>query len=176
LRRGAPLRGASRSEILSGIENAIGTGFSDELFGGGGGNRLEGRRGADSLGGEGGNDFLFSGNGDDGLDGGAQNDVLTGGLGLDVLFGGGGADRFDFNLATESVANANRDQVQNFDREALDKIDVSGIDANGTVGGIRPSCLSGRPRSEPRRASCAFQAASCRATPTRMPRRNSRSR
>jgi Ca2+-binding RTX toxin-like protein len=61
--------------------------------------------------------------------------VLTGGLGFDLLFGGSGADRFDFNGAAESAANGNRDEIQDFNREALDKIDVSGIDANGTVGG-----------------------------------------
>jgi serralysin len=54
LAAGRAFTGASRTEILTGIENVIGTGFSDELLGNGGGNRLEGRRGADSLGGKGG--------------------------------------------------------------------------------------------------------------------------
>ena len=58
-----------------GVENLIGTDFSDQMTGNRRGNRLEG------------------GEGDDLLDGGAGNDVLLGGSGVDVLIGGPGADR-----------------------------------------------------------------------------------
>ncbi|MGV0758579.1 calcium-binding protein [Tistrella mobilis] len=66
--------GTAQGDVLSGIENVIGSSFNDQLTGDDGGNRLTG------------------GNGNDVLIGGFGNDVLIGGLGSDVLSGGNGGD------------------------------------------------------------------------------------
>jgi Ca2+-binding RTX toxin-like protein len=74
------------------------------------------------------------------LTGNAGDNVITGELGLDTLTGGlgtdslyGGADRvkdiFDFNAIADSKMGTARDKVYNFVTK-IDKIDLSGIDAN----------------------------------------------
>ncbi len=78
------------------------------------------------------------------MNGGADNDVLygedgfdlmIGGQGRDHLYGGTGADRFVFQTVTDSVKGGARDVIFDFSQAERDKIDVSGIDANGTAGG-----------------------------------------
>ena len=95
-----------------------------------------GHGGDNILNGVGGNDTLRGGAGDDKLIGGVGNDILVGGLGKDTVTGSAGADRFDFNLITESVRGANRDVMLDFVRAQGDKIDLSTIDADtdGTAG------------------------------------------
>lgn len=92
-----------------------------------------------------GNDTVFAGDGNDLLDGGANadtlrgeagRDLLRGGLGTDKLYGGLGADTFDFNYAAETVRGIGRDVVYDFVRAQGDKIDLSGIDANGSAAGL----------------------------------------
>jgi Ca2+-binding RTX toxin-like protein len=61
-------------------------------------------------------------------------DTLIGGLGRDFLNGGSGADTFVFQSANDSRPGASRDVVEAF-RPGLDKIDLSGIDANGARAG-----------------------------------------
>jgi Ca2+-binding RTX toxin-like protein len=66
------------------------------------------------------------------LKGEAGSDILYGGLGSDSLYGGAGdkvKDVFDFNAITESKAGTTRDKVYDFVTK-IDKIDLSGIDAN----------------------------------------------
>ena len=95
--------GAGEGDILSSIENVIGTDYSDSitgsfgdnvLTGGGGHDVLDGRQGEDELYGGAGNDVLIGGWGsyDDALYGGAGNDTLFGGAGLDHMDGGDGID------------------------------------------------------------------------------------
>jgi hypothetical protein len=85
------------------IENAVGGRASDTLIGNGVANRLTGRAG---------------------------DDVLTGAAGSDTLTGGAGADVFDFNSARHSgPAVQARDVILDFMR-GIDRIDLSGIDAN----------------------------------------------
>ena len=52
------------------------------------------------------------------------------------MTGSAGADKFDFNLTTESVKGVNRDVILDFVRAQGDKIDLSTIDADtdGTTG------------------------------------------
>ncbi|MFI0845723.1 calcium-binding protein [Mesorhizobium sp. IMUNJ 23232] len=89
--------GGSRSDLLSFIENIIGSAFDDELIGDGFDNDIHGGLG---------NDKLEGGFGADRLDGGAGVDVLRGGAGDDIYFVDNMADRI-----TES-ANAGFDRVQ----------------------------------------------------------------
>jgi serralysin len=62
-------------------------------------------------------------------------DVLLGGAGADLLYGGNDAvkDIFKFNAISDSTTTA-RDKVYNF-TTGIDKLDLSGIDANRTVTG-----------------------------------------
>ena len=69
------------------------------------------------------------------LNGGTGSDTLYGGLGADVLYGGADSvmDTFRFAAVAEST-QANRDKVYDF-TSGIDKIDLSGIDANSNVKG-----------------------------------------
>lgn len=120
------------------------TGFQN-LQGGLGNDKLRGGAGVDSLfgnvgdnratpGGFSDNDFLDGGAGNDILRGDGGNDILFGGQGADRLEGGSGSDTFDYNLATDSgLAAGNRDVISDF--RGVDKIDLSGIDADTGLSG-----------------------------------------
>lgn len=93
--------GWAEDDVLISIENILGSGHDDFIFGsaaadrfdGGNGNdSLEGRGGNDALNGGAGNDTLLGGAGSDTLDGGAGDDALTGGADDDLIRGGDGAD------------------------------------------------------------------------------------
>lgn len=97
--------GDAAGDILTGIENLVGSDAGgDTLSGDDGGNRLLGLGGDDTLLGRGGddvligdegNDYLDGGTGDDALQGGEGDDTLYGRIGNDQLFGGDGADLLD---------------------------------------------------------------------------------
>jgi len=94
---------------------------------------------ADTISGLGGDDRLFGNDGVDRLNGGAGDDTIVGGGGRDLMTGSTGNDVFDFNLATDSTANAQRDVISDFNAgnagTAADVIDVSDIDAKSGVNG-----------------------------------------
>jgi ELWxxDGT repeat protein len=69
----------AEGDVIGGVENVIGTDFTDWLTGDGANNRLDG------------------GSGDDRLIGGAGNDVLIGGFGADLLDGGADVDTADYS-------------------------------------------------------------------------------
>jgi Ca2+-binding RTX toxin-like protein len=76
------------TDLVSGIENAIGSRWNDMLYGDNATNRLEGGDGMDLLVGRGGTDHLLGGGG---------NDVLMPGLGDDTVNGGeGNNDTVDY--------------------------------------------------------------------------------
>ena len=88
-------------DFLKNIENLVGSGFNDRLYGDSGANSIAGGAGNDSLygmeendilSGDAGEDFLDGGQGADRLDGGADNDLLKGMAGDDWLSGGAGVD------------------------------------------------------------------------------------
>ncbi|WP_316678173.1 calcium-binding protein [uncultured Tolumonas sp.] len=78
---------------------------------------------------------LTGGSGNDLLYGNAGDDVLVGGIGVDTLSGGTGADSFDFNALSELGLGTTRDVISDFKVIELDKIDLSGIDANTVLAG-----------------------------------------
>ena len=89
-------------------------------------NLIQGNASANFLAGAAGNDRLL------GLGG---NDVLHGGLGFDVLYGGAGRDTFDFNHFVElGNGRGAPDIIADF-VHGLDRVDLSGIDANTTLAG-----------------------------------------
>lgn len=104
-----------------------------DLTSGSGSDSLAGAGNADTLASGAGNDTLLGGGGKDSLDGGRSNDVLTGGAGQDDMTGGAGQDVFDFDVAADSPA-AQADMIHDF-LSGTDKIDLSGLDANGTLPG-----------------------------------------
>ncbi|HTV69036.1 MAG TPA: calcium-binding protein [Rhizobiaceae bacterium] len=124
------------SATATGAINLTGNALAQSIFGNAGANTLNGGLGNDRLYGRVGNDKLNGDAGNDTLYGDVGTDTLTGGLGTDVLFGQTGADRFDFNLTSESVRGASRDRIRDFSRAQGDKIDLSTIDADtdGTAG------------------------------------------
>jgi Ca2+-binding RTX toxin-like protein len=119
--------GGLNTITFTGVENfSITTGSGNDLIATGYGN--------DVLNGGAGNDSLIGSGGQDKLSGNNGADVLTGGLGADVLTGGGGADHFRFVTRFDSPNNAQRDHITDF-QQGSDKLNLSAIDADSTVGG-----------------------------------------
>lgn len=111
--------------------NLIRTGAgADRALGHAGRDRLRGGQDDDTLIGGAGNDLLFGEEDNDRLFGDDGDDVLFGGLGRDALTGGAGIDHFAFfDIADSGVTGGTRDRILDF-TQGVDKIDVSGIDAN----------------------------------------------
>ena len=78
------------NDLITNVENLIGSDFNDNLTGDGQDNVIYGGNGDDTLYGKGGNDNLF---------GGAGNDYIDGGSGDDSLAGNSGADAFVFGAS-----------------------------------------------------------------------------
>jgi Ca2+-binding RTX toxin-like protein len=97
------------------------TDLDDAVVGGKKGEKLVGTPGADDINGRGGSDRLF---------GDAGADTLAGGRGRDVLTGGSGEDVFRFLSAKDAGKGGKRDVVTDFEK-GIDRIDLSGTDANG---------------------------------------------
>jgi Ca2+-binding RTX toxin-like protein len=91
---------------------------------------------ANALGGNDGDNLLTGLAGNDALSGGSGNDRLIGGAGGDRLTGGAGTDMFTFTALSDSFGGAgSRDLITDFSHAALDRIDLSKIDANGVETG-----------------------------------------
>lgn len=120
--------------LLSGTSVRLdGTMGNDRLTGLNGSDILRGGAGDDALSGLGAADYLRGWTGNDTLLGGSGNDTLTGDLGADRLTGGTGADCFVFCAASDSRP-ATCDTITDF-RTCLDRIALSGIDANPLLTG-----------------------------------------
>jgi len=139
----AALTQASANLTLIGIEAVNGTGntlanvitgnsAANVLTGGGGNDSLSGGAGNDTLSGGSGKDVLSGGDGNDTLKGAGDIDTLIGGNGVDRLSGGLGSDIFDFNSVTEAAGTG--DLILDFE-DGIDRIDLSGIDANASAAG-----------------------------------------
>lgn len=97
-------------------------------------NEIIGNAGANLLSGRGGNDTLWGREGDDRLRGGDGDDTLIGGVGVDNLHGDVGADSFLFRDGSDSNM-LGRDTIHDFSQIEGDRIDLSRIDANTSLGG-----------------------------------------
>jgi len=93
---------------------------------------LVGTTGVDNLVGTARNEWMFGREG---------ADTIFGGGGKDRLSGGDGADTFVYTSHTESTAGANRDVIT--DWQSVDKIQLTGMDANLTVGGTQGFAFMG---------------------------------
>ena len=135
-------------DVLSGIENVIGSSQDDvlmgseevnELYGGAGDDeltavantgadagpdRLVGGAGDDTLTGSANADVLMGGDGHDAISGGDGADTINGGAGDDVLTGAGGNDTFVFGPADGDGG----DVIVDLATDGADKIDLSAFD------------------------------------------------
>ncbi|MGO1076523.1 calcium-binding protein [Inquilinus sp. CA228] len=105
LATGASSGGDAQGDTLSGIEQVLGSAQADVLTGDTDANTLWGMAG---------------------------DDVLTGGGGGDAMKGGAGNDRFVYTALSDSAASGlGKDSIRDF--STGDKIDLSGIDADGNA-------------------------------------------
>ena len=114
---------------VGGLVNNVGIALNaviEKAIGGTGNDTLTANDGGCTLWGRGGNDRLT---------GGIGNDRLIGGAGVDTLTGGGGADTFAFEFGDSSAATGQHDRISDF-TTGFDHIDLSGIDAIASSGGI----------------------------------------
>ncbi|MBT5777896.1 MAG: hypothetical protein HOI02_00645 [Rhodospirillaceae bacterium] len=88
---------------IYGIENVIGTVYSDFIYGNHENNSLFGGDGDDQLYGEYGYDMLDGGDGNDFMRGGYHEDILLGGSGDDFLDGEGSADFLDGGFDNDTI-------------------------------------------------------------------------
>ena len=93
-------------DMLVGIENIIGSNFSDSLIGDTSGNTFDAGIGNDTLLGGGGSDTLRGDDGSDSLSGDMGDDSLQGDLGDDTLAGGSGNDAIRGGDGTDFVSYA----------------------------------------------------------------------
>jgi len=80
------------TDVITGVENVIGTGGNDTLTGSSKANVLTGGTGNDVISGGAGNDSLNGGSNDDSLVGGDGNDTFTDFSGADTIWGGAASD------------------------------------------------------------------------------------
>ncbi len=107
----AGLGGDAQGDILSDVEQAVGSAFNDTIsgfstvFGGSGNDNISGTVGADSLDAGSGNDTVLGGGGADTIQGGAGNDTITGGAGADTLLGEADRDQFQGGSGAQLAEN-----------------------------------------------------------------------
>ncbi|SIS50466.1 beta strand repeat-containing protein [Phaeovulum vinaykumarii] len=117
--------GAATGDVISNIENVIGSAYSDRLTGNDLANLLDaGPSGVDFLAGGAGNDTLLADAGNDTMYGGDDDDLLSAGAGNDDLFGGDGNDTI--------TAGAGNDMLDG--GEGYDSLDA-GEGADNLIGG-----------------------------------------
>lgn len=121
------LKGNAGDDTLygdNGNDTILGGQNSDLLDGGNGDDRLNGGKRADTVLGGAGDDTLFGENGDD---------ILIGGAGHDIMEGGAGSDTFVFEALSDSVRNARRDLIKDFE-SGTDLIDLSALPESSFIG------------------------------------------
>ncbi len=110
-RTGAQSGGDAQGDILTGIENVIGSDHNDTIIGSNGTNYLYGMDGNDDVRGAYGNDTLDGGAGNDTLWGGKDRNLVFGGDGDDKLYGQGGNDTLDGGLGNDFIRGGTGNDV-----------------------------------------------------------------
>ncbi len=146
--------GYATGDVISGLENIIGSDFIDTLTGDASANKLSGLGGNDTLTGGGGNDTITGGQGDDTVDVNLGNDTvrITSALdGKDVINGfdndaTDGQDVIDLDglfdsLSVDSVDRAARVDISTSGGNTLVKVDVDGNLAFDDAGDIQVTII-----------------------------------
>jgi len=111
LAAGTGLGGDAQGDVLSNIENIVGSAHNDVLIGWTEGNTLSGGFGNDTLYGQAGNDILNGGGDNDTLVGGTGDDILNGGDGFDGAFYANDVAGVTVDLAAGTAAGAGSDTL-----------------------------------------------------------------
>lgn len=100
--------GDAAGDVLTNLEGAIGSGFTDTLIGNDFSNILRGG---------GGDDVIFGGLGDDTIEGGSGSDILDGGAGIDTLDYSSSSSSVTIDLGSQMVSGGDAlgDQISNFE-------------------------------------------------------------
>lgn len=136
-------RGTNYEEILISIENVVGSGAADDIYGSAIANRLWGSNGNDYIAGRAGEDTLFGEGGNDTLDGGAGNDIVYGEAGNDTLHGStGGLDRLDGGAGSDTYVLGGQNAII-VDSSGVDLITCSISRSIGSLSFIENLALTG---------------------------------
>jgi Ca2+-binding RTX toxin-like protein len=112
LRTTGQLGGDAAGDILTGIENVVGSWTGgDTISGDGGGNRIDGLDGNNVIHGWGGDDVLLAGTGADMLYGDDGDDAISGADGIDTIDGGTGNDRLTGGAGNDKLRGEDGDDV-----------------------------------------------------------------
>ncbi|MFZ7090309.1 calcium-binding protein [Primorskyibacter sp. 2E233] len=95
--------GAATGDIITDVENVLGSNFDDTITGNDSDNLLYGSGGNDTIYALDGADTVVGGEGDDELYGQDGNDILMGGLGADTIAGGTGDDTVSYEDASTAA-------------------------------------------------------------------------
>ncbi len=146
---GTGITSDSGPDILSGIEDVIGSAFADTLTGNTAQNILRGGNGADSINAANNNDEVDGGQGDDILVGGAGADIVNGGDGIDTASYATSDARIIANLVSNTATGSGHGagdtlvQIENLTGSAFNDILTGNADANALVGSAGADTLSG---------------------------------
>ncbi|HEX8573846.1 MAG TPA: cadherin domain-containing protein [Allosphingosinicella sp.] len=147
---GAQSGGDAAGDVLSGIENVVGSQHNDTLDGEAGGNRLNALEGNNVVRGWGGDDVLLSGAGTDNLSGGDGADNIAAGAGDDQVSGGAGDDMADGADGNDSIqGDAGKDTLtgalgnDTLDGGSEDDSLYGGDGDDGLIGGAGNDLLEG---------------------------------
>lgn len=130
--------GADDADILTNIENILGSSYSDILTGNSSANLIYGFNSTDSIIGGDGNDTLNGGAGNDTLDGGIGTDMAsysnaTASVQVNLLMGAAiGADGTDSLISIEDIYGSNYNDVLTGDSNSNS---ISGLDGNDSIQG-----------------------------------------
>ncbi len=172
--------GDAEGDVITGVENVVGTAFNDALYGSAVANTLSGLGGGDSIHGLEGNDALLGGDGDDALEGGAGADRLDGGAGFDTI------DYLDSSGVTIDLGTGlcRGGEAQGDVISASTRVDGSSLGGDLLTGSAASNVLSGWGGSDnltglggdDRLNGAAAAATSCAAAPGGYARRRRRHR
>ena len=122
--------GLAEGDIITNVENLIGSDYDDNIYGNESDNVIDTGLGDDTIYGYGGDDTLNGGDGSDTIGGGAGADTIYGEAGDDVISGGLGADTMDGGDGSDTLGYTDSDAAVTV--SLLDST-VSGGHADGDI-------------------------------------------
>ena len=138
--------GDAQGDILSNIENIVGSRYDDMIVGSAVNNLLQGADGSDTLIGDLGADTLDGGNGNDQLYGGGDNDSILGGAGNDTVYGWDGNDSIMGGDANDLImGDAGSDTIYG---DAGDDVLFGYSENDSLIGGSGNDLLSGETEND----------------------------